>query len=63
MVFVARERANIKTLSDLVTTAKADPGSLTIATPGNGSTSYLELELIQHTAGLSLRHIPYNGGS
>ena len=63
VVLAVREGGNIKTLSNLVITAKANPGSLTIATPGNGSTPHLALELFQHTAGLSLRHIPYKGGS
>lgn len=63
VVFAAREGAAIKTLPELVAAAKAKPGGVTVATPGNGSTPHLGMELFQHTAGLSLRHVPYKGGA
>jgi tripartite-type tricarboxylate transporter receptor subunit TctC len=63
VVFAVREGASIKSMQDLVTTAKARPGGVTVATPGNGSTPHLAMELFQHTAGLSLRHVPYKGGA
>ena len=33
------------------------------ATPGNGSTPHLAVELFARAAGISLQHIPYRGGS
>jgi tripartite-type tricarboxylate transporter receptor subunit TctC len=63
VVLAVREGSDIKTLQQLVATAKAKPGSVTVATPGNGSTPHLAIELFQHTAGLSLRHVPYKGGA
>ena len=63
VVFTVREDSAIKTLPALVAAAKAKPGGLTIATPGNGSTPHLAMELFQHTAGLQLRHVPYKGGA
>lgn len=63
VVFAVREGAAIKTLPDLVAAAKAKPGGVTVATPGNGSTPHLAMELFQHTAGLSLGHVPYKGGA
>jgi tripartite-type tricarboxylate transporter receptor subunit TctC len=63
VVFTVREGSPIKTLPELVAAAKARPGSVTVATPGNGSTPHLAMELFQHTAGLSLRHVPYKGGA
>lgn len=63
VVFAAREGAAIRTLPELVAAAKARPGGVTVATPGNGSTPHLAMELFQHTAGLSLRHVPYKGGA
>jgi len=63
VVFAAREGAAIKTLPELVAAAKAKPGGVTVATPGNGSTPHLGMELFQHTAGVSLRHVPYKGGA
>jgi len=63
VVFTVREGSAIKTLPELVATAKAKPGGVTVATPGNGSTPHLAMELFQHTAGLQLRHVPYKGGA
>lgn len=63
VVFTVREESDIKTLAQLVAVAKAKPGSLTVATPGNGSTPHLAMELFQHTAGLKMRHVPYKGGA
>jgi len=63
VVFTVREDSAIKTLPDLVAAAKAKPGGVTVATPGNGSTPHLAMELFQHTAKLSLRHVPYKGGA
>jgi len=63
VVFSVREGAAIKSLPELVAAAKAKPGGVTVATPGNGSTPHLAMELFQHTAGLSLRHVPYKGGA
>jgi tripartite-type tricarboxylate transporter receptor subunit TctC len=63
VVFATSEGSAIKTLPELIAAAKAKPGSLTVATPGNGSTPHLAMELFQHTAGLSLRHVPYKGGA
>jgi tripartite-type tricarboxylate transporter receptor subunit TctC len=63
VVFAVREDARIRTLQDLVAAAKAQPGGISVATPGNGSTPHLAMELFQHTAGISLRHVPYKGGA
>jgi tripartite-type tricarboxylate transporter receptor subunit TctC len=63
VVFTVREESAIKTVADLVAAAKAKPGGLTVATPGNGSTPHLAMELFQHTAGLKLSHVPYKGGA
>ncbi|MDM0037819.1 tripartite tricarboxylate transporter substrate binding protein [Variovorax sp. J22G21] len=63
VVAAVREGSEFKTLQQLVAAAKAKPGAISVATPGNGSTPHLAMELFQHTAGLSLRHVPYKGGS
>jgi len=63
VVFAVREGSPIKTLPELVTAAKAKPGGVTVATPGNGATPHLAMELFQHTAGLKLSHVPYKGGA
>ena len=63
VVAAVREGSEFKTLPQLVAAAKAKPDTLGVATPGNGSTPHLAIELFQHTAGVSMRHAPYKGGA
>ncbi|MCX7173443.1 MAG: tripartite tricarboxylate transporter substrate binding protein [Proteobacteria bacterium] len=50
-------------LSKLISAAKSAPGTINYATPGNGSTPHLAVELFARAAGVSLTHIPYRGGA
>jgi tripartite-type tricarboxylate transporter receptor subunit TctC len=50
------------TLAKLIELAKSKPGSVNYASPGNGSTPHMAVELFQATAGISLSHVPYRGG-
>ena len=52
-----------KTLADVVTTAKARPGGLNFASPGNGTVSHLANELFQKAAGIKTQHVPYKGAA
>jgi len=63
VVFTVREGSEFKSLAQVIAAAKAKPGVATVMPPGNGSTPHLAMELFQHTAGLSLRHVPYKGGA
>jgi len=49
------------TIQELVTLAKAKPGTLGFATPGNGSAQHLTGELLMTAAGIKLVHVPYKG--
>lgn len=51
------------TIAKLIESAKSKPGSLAFATPGNGSTPHMAMELFARAAGISLLHIPYRGGA
>ena len=51
----------IKTLGDLVAAAKAQPGKLLFASPGNATVSHLTGELLQRAAGIKFTHVPYKG--
>lgn len=59
MVLVAHPDLPAKTLAELVTLAKAKPGDLAYASPGNGTLNHLEMELIAGRMGMQLRHVPY----
>ncbi len=50
------------TLAKLIELAKAKPGSVNYASPGNGSTPHMAVELFQAIAGISMSHVPYRGG-
>lgn len=49
--------------SDLVSGAKAAPGAIHVATPGNSTSPHMALELLQQMAGIRLAHVPYKGSA
>ncbi len=50
------------TLAKLIEAAKIKPGAFNYASPGNGSTPHMAVELFERAAGISLSHVPYRGG-
>ncbi len=52
----------VNSVKDLVTLAKAKPGTLTYASGGNGTSNHLAGELLKYLAGVNLTHVPYKGG-
>jgi len=63
VVIAANASSDITSLAKLVQAAKARPGAVAYATPGNGSTPHLAVEMFAHAAGISLSHVPYKGGA
>jgi len=63
VVIAVGAQSPIEGLARFVEAAKAKPRSLTYASPGNGSTPHLAVELFERSAGISLEHVPYKGGS
>ena len=51
-----------KTFPEFVAYAKANPGKVTMATGGNGSTPHMFGELFKMMAGVNLVPVPYRGG-
>lgn len=51
-----------KSLSELVSTAKANPGKLNYATVGVGSAAHFGTEQLAVSAGFSAQHVPFKGG-
>jgi tripartite-type tricarboxylate transporter receptor subunit TctC len=60
-LLVVRTSSPLKSVADLVATAKAKPGSLTHASAGIGTPSHLAGELFKHHAGIQALHVPYKG--
>ncbi|HET9576710.1 MAG TPA: tripartite tricarboxylate transporter substrate binding protein [Usitatibacter sp.] len=63
VVLAAGAGSEYTSLAKLVEAAKARPGTINYASPGNGSTPHLAVELFAHAAGIRLSHIPYKGGA
>ena len=60
-VIVVNNALPIKSVSDLVAYAKANPAKLNFASSGNGSLIHLTGELFKIATGTQLTHIPYKG--
>ncbi len=63
LVIVVPASSPIKSLKDLIAMAKAEPGKLTYASAGNGSSGHLAGELLKSTAKIDVLHVPYKGGA
>jgi tripartite-type tricarboxylate transporter receptor subunit TctC len=63
VVIAANPSAPYADIKTLVTAAKVKPGTIPYATPGNGSTPHMAVELFAHAAGIQLQHVPYRGGA
>lgn len=63
LVIVVPVASPLKTLADVVAAAKAKPGELNFASPGNGTVAHLTGEQFQKTAGISIQHVPYKGAN
>ncbi len=63
VVIAVNAQAGYSSLLSLITAAKAKRGELSFATPGNGSTPHLAVELFTRAAGIKLMHVPYRGGA
>ena len=61
-ILVVPAASPFKTLNDLVSAARAKPGSINFATSGPGSLSHLAAELMMRQANIKMAHIPYKGG-
>jgi tripartite-type tricarboxylate transporter receptor subunit TctC len=52
-----------KTLAEMIAYAKANPGKLTYASFGTGTTSHMAGELLRQVAGIDILHVPYKGAA
>ena len=63
LVIVVPASSPAKSLKDLIAMAKAEPGKLTYASAGNGSSGHLAGELLKSSAKIDVVHVPYKGGA
>ena len=63
LVMVTGASSPYKTLADAVHAAKAKPGVVNFASPGNGTVAHLTSELFQKAAAVKTQHVPYKGAN
>jgi len=56
-------RIAANTVPDFIAYARANPGKITSATQGNGTTSHLTSEMFQMMAHVKFQHVPYRGSA
>lgn len=62
-VLVAHPSVEANTARELIALAKAHPGKLSYASPGNGTGSHLSMESFKASTKTDIKHIPYKGSS
>ena len=63
LVLVVPASSPAKTFKDLLAQAKAEPGKLSYASAGNGSSGHLAGEALKQAAHIDVLHVPYKGGA
>ena len=63
LVLVVPQRSPVNTLKELITLARAKPGTLNYGSSGPGSNYHMAGELVKNLAGLDIVHIPYKGST
>ena len=52
-----------RSMSEFIAYAKANPGKMSYASTGSGTSPHLSMELLKSMAGIELTHVPYKGGA
>src|SRR5207245_10809114 len=60
-VLVVKKELPARTLNELIAYAKANPGKLSYASQGAGSTAHLSASQLEMRAGIKMVHVPYRG--
>lgn len=60
-VLAVNVNSPIRTFADFLAAARARPGALTVASPGNGTSSHAKQEILKRSAGIDTIHVPYRG--
>lgn len=60
-IIVTTTKSNIKTVKDLISAAKADPGKLNYGSSGIGTIHHLTFAALSSAAGIQMTHVPFKG--
>jgi len=63
VAFVVPNVSPAKSVQEFIAYAKANPGKLTFASPGHGTSPHLAAELFKRVAAIELTHVPYRGAA
>ena len=62
-VLVVNPSLPVSSIRELIALAKSQPGKISYASSGNGSTGHMAAELFNRQAGVTMLHVPYKGNS
>jgi tripartite-type tricarboxylate transporter receptor subunit TctC len=62
-IMLVNQSLPVKTIPEFIAYAKANPGKISMASAGIGSTGHLAGELMKMTAGIDFVHVPYRGNA
>jgi tripartite-type tricarboxylate transporter receptor subunit TctC len=60
---VVHPSVEAKSIRELVAYAKANPGKLSMASAGVGTSQHMSIELLKSMTGVDITHVPYKGGA
>ena len=63
MLLAAGPSTPFKSVRDVITYAKQNPGKLNYASSGNGTPGHVGMELLKFMTGTQIVHVPYKGGA
>ena len=61
MLLVVTPKLPVSTIGELIALAKAKPGSLNFGSSGVGAPLHLTMEMMKHSAGIDMVHVPFRG--
>ncbi len=61
LFLVANPELKANSVAELIAFAGANPGKVTYASPGSGTTAHLAMELLKTRTGIGMVHVPYKG--
>jgi len=61
LVVLAGPKSGAGSIKDLIERARANPGKITVASPGIGTTNHLGIELFSARTGVKVVHVAYKG--
>ncbi|MCT9810694.1 tripartite tricarboxylate transporter substrate binding protein [Acidovorax sp. Be4] len=62
-VLLVNESLGVNSFSAFVEQARKRPGQLNYGSSGNGGSTHLSAELLSHTLGIKMTHVPYRGNA